>query len=184
MSRNSHHGRDARPRLLIPLLAGLGSVAALSVHAASTTADAAAAKPAAQPMTHAEGHPHHDPMQLDTNKDGLVSREEAKAHEHLAAHFDVIDLNHDGHIDAGEFRQHHASMMGGEMMGGNKAERRAKAKERWKSTDRNKDGKLDLAEAQVGMPKLAENFSKVDGNNDGYVTPEEMREFHHKMQPH
>lgn len=184
MSRSTHQGRGARPRLLISLFAGLGSVAALSAYAASTAAAAADAKPAAQPMAHAEAHPHHDPMQLDTNKDGLVSREEAKAHEHLAAHFDVVDLNHDGNIDAGEFRQHHASMMGGKMMGADKSQMRSKGRQRWQSTDRNSDGKLDLAEAQVGMPKLAEHFSKVDVNNDGYVTREEMREFHHKMQPH
>jgi Ca2+-binding EF-hand superfamily protein len=47
--------------------------------------------------------------------------------------------------------------------------------QKFKATDSNGDGSLDLAEAQTGMPGLAERFSTVDANNDGKVTPDELR---------
>ena len=40
--------------------------------------------------------------QADTNGDGLISREEAKALPRLAARFDEIDTNHDGKLDTQE----------------------------------------------------------------------------------
>ena len=36
---------------------------------------------------------------LDTNKDGRISREEAKADPRLAARFDQMDVNKDGYLD-------------------------------------------------------------------------------------
>jgi hypothetical protein len=41
--------------------------------------------------------------QLDTNKDGKISQEEAKKNPNLAERFDRADSNHDKALDAGEF---------------------------------------------------------------------------------
>lgn len=42
--------------------------------------------------------------------------------------------------------------------------------ERFAAADKNHDGKLTLAEAQSGMPKVAANFDKIDTQKLGYVT--------------
>ena len=42
--------------------------------------------------------------------------------------------------------------------------------ERFKAADKNQDGKLTLAEAQAGMPRVAEHFSYIDSQGRGYVT--------------
>ena len=56
---------------------------------------------------------------------------------------------------------------------------REAAADRFKGADANGDGAIDLAEAQTGMPKLAEKFTTVDADNDGKVTPEELRSLRH-----
>jgi hypothetical protein len=42
--------------------------------------------------------------------------------------------------------------------------------ERFKAADKTQDGKLTLAEAQAGMPRIAEHFSYIDSQGRGYVT--------------
>jgi Ca2+-binding EF-hand superfamily protein len=103
---------------------------------------------------------------LDTNSDGLISREEAKAYPRLAEHFDEIDTNKDGQISHDEMEAHHKQWH---------QQMREEARERFKAADTDGDGALNLAEAQTGMPKLAEKFSEIDTNNDGKVTPDEIR---------
>jgi Ca2+-binding EF-hand superfamily protein len=49
------------------------------------------------------------------------------------------------------------------------------AEERFAASDKNADGKLSLEEAQAGMPRIASNFKKIDANNDGFVTIEEIK---------
>jgi Ca2+-binding EF-hand superfamily protein len=41
---------------------------------------------------------------LDTNKDGKISRSEARADPGLEASFDMLDLNHDGFLSPQEFK--------------------------------------------------------------------------------
>jgi EF hand len=41
--------------------------------------------------------------ELDINKDGKISQEEAKKNPNLAAKFDSVDSNHDKTVDEGEF---------------------------------------------------------------------------------
>src|SRR5260221_103798 len=48
----------------------------------------------------------------DTNADGMISREEAKALPRIAAHFDEIDANKDGQITMEELPAFHASRHG------------------------------------------------------------------------
>ena len=42
--------------------------------------------------------------------------------------------------------------------------------ERFAAADKNHDGKLTLAEAQAGMPRVAAHFSIIDADGNGYVT--------------
>ncbi len=45
---------------------------------------------------------------------------------------------------------------------------------KFKAADVNQDGKLTLAEAQAGMPRVAAHFSDIDTQNRGYVTLEQI----------
>lgn len=47
--------------------------------------------------------------------------------------------------------------------------------ERFKKADTNHDGKLTLAEAQAGMPRVSRHFSQIDIQNKGYVTASEIK---------
>ncbi len=57
------------------------------------------------------------------------------------------------------------------------AEDSAKAKEitaKFKAADKNADGQLSLEEAKAGMPRVAKGFDKIDVENKGYVTLEQI----------
>jgi Ca2+-binding EF-hand superfamily protein len=47
--------------------------------------------------------------------------------------------------------------------------------EKFKAADTNHDGKLTLVEAKSGMPRVARGFSKIDADNKGYVTVDEIK---------
>jgi Ca2+-binding EF-hand superfamily protein len=101
----------------------------------------------------------------DTNGDGMISREEAKALPRIAAHFDEIDANHDGQITADELRAYHQKQ-GGEGMKHSGA--------MFKKLDADGDGRISRAEAQAA-PRLAEHFDEIDANKDGFITMDEMK---------
>lgn len=108
----------------------------------------------------------HSPMDsVDTNKDGAISREEAKSHAHLLADFDTIDANKDGQLDKDELTKHHDA---------HRSEMRAQAVEQWKAADTDGNGDLSRAEA-AAQPRIAEHFDKLDADGNGQLTPEEMR---------
>ena len=47
--------------------------------------------------------------------------------------------------------------------------------ERFAAADKNHDGKLTLEEAKAGMPRVAANFDKIDTQNRGYVTTDQIK---------
>ncbi|MEN9879498.1 MAG: hypothetical protein RIQ55_144 [Pseudomonadota bacterium] len=47
--------------------------------------------------------------------------------------------------------------------------------ERFAAADKDKDGKLTLDEARAGMPRVADNFDKIDSQKRGYVTLEQIK---------
>jgi Ca2+-binding EF-hand superfamily protein len=58
-----------------------------------------------------------------------------------------------------------------------KLQMRERADAHFSESDRNRDGKLSFAEWQEARNKtLAEQFRKLDGNNDGALTQDEMRQ--------
>jgi len=57
------------------------------------------------------------------------------------------------------------------------AEHEARAQARFAETDRNKDGRISLAEFQDASDrKLAERFARLDANKDGQLTQAEMQQ--------
>jgi Ca2+-binding EF-hand superfamily protein len=52
---------------------------------------------------------------------------------------------------------------------------RARFEERFKRLDRDGDGAVSKAEAEQGAPHLARNFAAIDANQDGKLTPAEVR---------
>ena len=128
------------------------------------------------------GGKHHGAMverlkQADTDGNGLISRDEAKALPRIAKRFDEIDANHDGQLSADELRAFHEKMRAQHA-----GERQQRMAEHWKKLDTDGDGRVSLAEAQANAPRLAAHFQQIDANGDGFITPDEMkaaREAHH-----
>ena len=108
--------------------------------------------------------------QADTDGNGLISRDEAKALPRLAKHFDEIDANHDGQLSSDEMRAYHQAMHAKHGQ-----ERQARMAEHWKKIDTDGDGRVSLAEAQANAPRLAQHFQQLDANGDGFITPDEMK---------
>lgn len=94
----------------------------------------------------------------DTNGDGMISRDEARALPKISAHFDQIDANKDGLVTFEELRASHQKGRG----------------EHLKKADSDGDGRISREEA-AKMPKLAGHFDQIDTNKDGYLSQEEMQ---------
>lgn len=99
----------------------------------------------------------------DTNGDGVISREEAKALPRLAQHFDQIDADKNGSISMDELKAMHAHQREGH----------------FDRMDTDRDGKLSRAEAER-FPRMADKFGKLDANGDGFVTKDELKTAHGK----
>ena len=148
----------------------------ITILAALAFASSAALALAAEGQPADPGHGPHGHMldrlkQADTNGDGMLSRDEAKALPMISKHFDEIDANHDGQVTMEELRAFHKARAG---------QRHA---EHWKKIDTDGDGRISRAEAQANAPRLAERFDQIDANGDGFITPEELRAAmmrHHK----
>ena len=106
--------------------------------------------------------------QADTNGDGMISRDEAKALPRLLRHFDEIDTDGNGQITAEEMRAFHEKR------------RDQKRAEHWKKLDTNGDGRVSFDEAKANAPRLAEHFKEIDANGDGFITPDELKAAHAK----
>jgi Ca2+-binding EF-hand superfamily protein len=98
--------------------------------------------------------------ELDANKDGAIDRAEAAKAPKLLEHFDRLDANKDGRISAEERPQR--ARHGGKGV-------RAKL-------DTDGDQRVSRQEASV-RPQLAERFTAIDDNNDGYLTREELQSY-------
>jgi len=113
---------------------------------------------------------------LDANRDGKLSYVELQNNPKHRERFDKADLNHDGGLSQDEIKQGHQEKKR------QRQERLAKGHEKMQAVrqkmqalDVNKDQAFTRAELGSSMPKLTENFSIIDGNNDGKITREEMK---------
>lgn len=55
------------------------------------------------------------------------------------------------------------------------SERAKQIEGKFKTADKNGDNKLTLEEAKAGMPRVARAFSKIDINNQGYITLDDIK---------
>lgn len=125
-------------------------VLAVACAAFSAGAFAQTAPTTAPAATPAPGARHA--MKVDTDGDGVVTREEAASFPRLASSFDQIDTNKDGKLGADEMQAWRAQMRGS-MHGdrrGMDPERQARMQERrnacFDKADANHDGQLSRAE--------------------------------------
>lgn len=51
----------------------------------------------------------------------------------------------------------------------------AQVEARFKTADANKDGKLSKAEAKAKMPRIYNNFDRIDTDKDGFVTLDQIK---------
>jgi EF hand domain-containing protein len=74
----------------------------LGAYAQGTTKPDQQQRPGASSPTPAAGGSSAGTSRLDINRDGLISREEAKASSDLSSRFNELDKNHDGSLSAEE----------------------------------------------------------------------------------
>jgi hypothetical protein len=120
--------------------------------------------------------------QIDSNKDGAITKEEAdafrtaKRSEMRDKMFTALDADKNGQISRQEFdtrpeRKDGAHPMG--HMGRSYHRGMGMHGDLFTKADANGDGKVTLSEA---TGKALEMFDKADANKDGTVTPEERRQ--------
>ncbi|MFT4197445.1 MAG: EF-hand domain-containing protein [Pseudoxanthomonas sp.] len=119
-------------------------------------------------------------QKLDTNKDGFISREEAKADSKLAADFDKLDKNKDGKLAREELPHHDRRGPGGPGRGGQGSPGQGQGGPRGfgggpggrdglERLDTDHDGRVSKAEATAAANRILQEFDKQDLNKDGYV---------------
>jgi Ca2+-binding EF-hand superfamily protein len=118
---------------------------------------------------------------MDTNKDGKISREEAKGM--IAENFDRIDTNKDGFLDRQELlvvaRRRLANMGQNPAPGGrpNALPGGAPADPLdFDALDKNADGRLTREELKG--TRFYDLFDEIDSNHDGKIDPKEWEAYH------
>jgi Ca2+-binding EF-hand superfamily protein len=117
---------------------------------------------------------------FDTNKDGKISKEEAKGK--LAENFDRLDVNKDGFLDKDELRRAARVMVANQAKGENakpgpNPNRQANiaAAKDFDALDRNADGRLSREELKG--TEFADHFDEMDTNKDGTIDQKEFRTY-------
>lgn len=105
-------------------------------------------------------------LELDANGDRVIEKQEVpesglKAFDTLLKHG---DSNHDGKLEASEYR----ALL--ERVNFSRVIPPAQLERRFKSLDKNEDGKLDRQE----FPGVSARFDRLDKNGDGVLTRDEM----------
>ncbi|TDM08396.1 MAG: hypothetical protein C4K60_02770 [Ideonella sp. MAG2] len=99
---------------------------------------------------------------LDKDGDKRISRDEAQGHAMLSKHFDQMDDDKDGFLNAKEVRSF----------------ARAHKGKGFDKVDKNNDNVITRDEV-ANNPKLAKRFDAADTDKDGKLTKEEAKAYHH-----
>jgi len=113
-------------------------------------------------------------LRMDTNKDGKISKDEAK--NQIAANFNLLDKNKDGFLDRAELRV--IAVRLAEKMGkGGPFGKPGFAQPAFDfdALDANADGRLTRDELK-GSP-LLQRFNEIDTNRDGQIDRREFEAF-------
>jgi Ca2+-binding EF-hand superfamily protein len=102
---------------------------------------------------------------LDTNRDGVLSQDEAQALPDLAQAFNRVDTNNDSNINRNEFRAANTRIVAADFT----------------QMDLNGDGVISKREATASRRSLREAFNTVDADQDGNVSTAEYRAATHNM---
>lgn len=111
---------------------------------------------------------------IDADKDGKLSYAELEAHR--KAEFDAADTNKDGVLSADELSARALARF------------QEKLAERTQAMldNMDNDGNGSLSEAEMGEGPGMRNFARIDADNDGFVTRDEIQAGmkHHKKRGH
>ena len=107
----------------------------------------------------------------DSDADGKLSMTEAAANAGLHARFATIDADKDGFVTQDEYRSYFNAnaSLGEQHAAANSA---VVSRDLWVKLDADSDSKISLGEA-TGSAVLSASFTKMDGNEDGFVTQAE-----------
>lgn len=99
----------------------------------------------------------------------------------LERRFDEMDTNHDGVVSREEVRAFtEARKKQREARERLREEREQRLRERVNRADVNRDGAVTRAEARQRMPRVYQHFDEIDTDRDGSVSAEEIRAFWRK----
>ena len=116
-------------------------------------------------------------QKLDLDKNGAISREEAKAHPRMEKDFDAMDADKDGQVTESESRDYAKTRM--EQY---REKAKTEMKARWDKADANKDGTLSREEAKTS-PHVAKHFDEMDADKNGQVSEQEIANFMKSHRP-
>ena len=160
---------------------------------------------AEQPMTSSSPPPHSQAAEraaeqsavaqrttateLDTDRDGLISADEAKADTEFESHFSMMDSDSDGYVSPTEYREHARAMNQGvagnpdappapptqSQGAANAAAHSAVAQRELQARlDTDGDGRISSVEASLDT-EFSAQFRVADADGDGYITDDEYR---------